>query len=107
MEYLPTFGEKLLHSRGNVGKYSLHGACGNCSDRSSAFPFLLVTSWKPCIDIQGPLDFPWDFCSMVVEMVPLKGGIGSIVHPPIGSIYHVYITYILTFGGLYATHPTL
>ena len=30
---------------------------------------------------------------MVVEMVPLKGGIGSIVHPPIGSIYHLYTTY--------------
>ena len=28
MEYLPTFGEKWLHSRGNVGKYSLHGAFG-------------------------------------------------------------------------------
>ena len=27
--------------------------------------------------------------SMVVELVPLKGGIGSIVHPPIGSIYQV------------------
>ena len=32
--------------------------------------------------------------SMVVEMVPLKGGIGSIVHPPIGRkniplIYHL------------------
>ena len=38
--------------------------------------------------------------SMVVEMVPLKGGIGSIVHPPIGSIYHLYTTYILpSFGG--------
>ena len=33
--------------------------------------------------------------SMVVEMVPLKGGIGGIVHPPIGSIYHLYTTYIL------------
>ena len=28
-------------------------------------------------------------------LVPLKGGIGSIVHPPIGSIiYHLYTTYI-------------
>ena len=25
-EYLPTLGEKWPHSRGNVGKYSLHGA---------------------------------------------------------------------------------
>ena len=31
--------------------------------------------------------------SMVVEMVPLKGGIGGIFHPPIGSIYHLYTTY--------------
>ena len=23
-------------------------------------------------------------------LVPLKGGIGGIVHPPIGSIYHIY-----------------
>ena len=30
---------------------------------------------------------------MVVEMVPLKGGLGSIVHPPIGSIYHLYIAF--------------
>ena len=27
-EYLPTIGEKWSHSRGNVGKYSLHGAFG-------------------------------------------------------------------------------
>ncbi len=26
-------------------------------------------------------------------LVPLKGGIGGIVHPPIGSIYHLYATY--------------
>ena len=29
MNYLPTLGEKWPHSRGNVGKYSLHGASGN------------------------------------------------------------------------------
>ena len=29
MDYLPTLGEKWLHSRGNVGKYSLHGTSGN------------------------------------------------------------------------------
>ena len=28
MDYIPTSGEKWLHSRGNVGKYSLHGAFG-------------------------------------------------------------------------------
>ncbi len=28
MDYLPTLGEHLLHSRGNVGKYYLHGASG-------------------------------------------------------------------------------
>ena len=28
-EYLPTLGEKWPHSRGNVGKYSIHGAFGN------------------------------------------------------------------------------
>ena len=29
--------------------------------------------------------------SMVVEMVPLKGGIGGIVHPPIGRFFTTYI----------------
>ena len=28
MDYLPTLGEKWQHSRGNIGKYSLHGASG-------------------------------------------------------------------------------
>ena len=37
-------------------------------------------------------------------LVPVKVGIGGIVHPPIGSIYHLYTTYILPFGGLYATY---
>ena len=27
-------------------------------------------------------------------LVPVKGGIGGIVHSPIGSIYHLYTTYI-------------
>ena len=31
-------------------------------------------------------------------LVPLKGGIGSIVHPPIGSIY-IYIYHLYTFEG--------
>ena len=45
--------------------------------------------------------------SMVVEMVPLKGGIGSIVHPPGSAIYiYIYRWYILPIGGLYATDPT-
>ena len=44
---------------------------------------------------------------MVVELVPVKGGIGGIVHPPIGSIYHLYTTYILPSGGLYATYHLL
>ena len=29
MDYLPTLGEKWPHSRGNVGKYSIHGSYGN------------------------------------------------------------------------------
>ena len=46
---------------------------------------------------------------MVVEMVPLKGGIGGIVHPPIGSIYHLYTTYIpcRTWGVKNATYHLL
>ena len=31
MDFLPTLGEKWLHSRGNVGKYSLHAAFGKFS----------------------------------------------------------------------------
>ena len=31
--------------------------------------------------------FQWLF------LVPIKGGIGGIVHPPIGSIYHLYTTH--------------
>ncbi len=38
---------------------------------------------------------------MVVEMVPVKGGIGGIVHPPIGSIYTAYIPLtVLAFWGV-------
>ena len=39
-------------------------------------------------------------------LVPLKGGIGGIVHPPLGSIQVVYKWFILPIGGLYATDPT-
>ena len=45
---------------------------------------------------------------MVVEMVPLKGGIGSIVHPPIGRKNTTYMPLIvLAFvWGLYNPyHP--
>ena len=41
---------------------------------------------------------------MVVELVPLKGGIGSIFHPPEGKDYKWYI---LPIGGLYATYHLL
>ena len=46
--------------------------------------------------------------SMVVEMVPLKGDIGGIVHPPIGRKNTTYIPLIVLAepGGLYATDPT-
>ena len=46
---------------------------------------------------------------MVVEMVPLKGGIGGIVHPPIWQEkYHLYTTYSpCLLGGLYATYHLL
>ena len=41
---------------------------------------------------------------MVGMLVPLTGGIGGIVHPPIGR---KNTTYILPFGGLYATYHLL
>ena len=41
MDYLPTLGEKWPHPRGNVGKYSLHGAFGlwysNCNYKKYNF----------------------------------------------------------------------
>ena len=40
---------------------------------------------------------------MVVEMVPLKGGIGSIWGPPEGKDYK----YILPIGGLYDIYHLL
>ncbi len=40
---------------------------------------------------------------MVVEMVPLKGGIGSILTPQ----KVIYKWYILPIGGLYATYHLL
>ena len=40
-------------------------------------------------------------------LVPIKGGIGGIVHPPIGSIYHLYTTYILPSRGLYNPYHLL
>ena len=38
---------------------------------------------------------PFPFRSMVVELVPLTGGIGSIVHPPIGRKNTTYIPLIV------------
>ena len=47
--------------------------------------------------------------SMVVELVPVKGGMGSKVHPPIGRKNATYITLIVLAepGGLYATYHLL
>ena len=43
---------------------------------------------------------------MVVEMVPLKGGIGGIVHPPIGRKDTTYIPLIvLAFWGVICYLP--
>ena len=45
---------------------------------------------------------------MVVEMVPLKGGIGGILYPPEGKDYKWYISGIFpaNWGMEYATDPT-
>ena len=42
-------------------------------------------------------------------MVPLKGGIGGIVHPPIGRFFTTYIPHIVLAepGELYATYHLL
>ena len=43
---------------------------------------------------------------MVVEMVPLKGGIGSIFHPPEGKDYKWYISGIYCQLGDYMPPTT-
>ena len=65
-----------------------------------------ITSIKSSPKSHSPL-------KMVVEMVPLKGGIGSIVHPPIGRKNTTYIPLIvlalpggLYNGYIYPTDPT-
>ena len=49
--------------------------------------------------------FQWLF------LVPIKGGIGSIFHPPEGKDYkwyiYIYKWYILPIGGLYVTYHLL
>ncbi len=47
MDYLPTLGEKWLHSRGNVGKYSLHGSYGYCIKPgcNPAWRIISVSKW--------------------------------------------------------------
>ena len=46
-----------------------------------------------------------------IFQVPVKGGIGSIFHPPEGKDYKWYISgykwYVLPIGGLYATYHLL
>ena len=44
MDYLPTLGEKWPHSRGKVGKYSLHGSYGKISVQLSS-KGLTVEGW--------------------------------------------------------------
>ena len=48
MNYLPTLGEKWLHSRGNVGKYSLHGAFGFFSETQENVKWceLMLNQWS-------------------------------------------------------------
>ena len=48
----------------------------------------------------------WEFngCQWLLMLVPLKGGLGGIFHPPEGKDYKWYI---LPIGGLYATYHLL
>ena len=50
MDYLPTLGEKWPHSRGNVGKYSLHGSYGNqpFTKRELSFRSVFWTTLSSC-----------------------------------------------------------
>ena len=68
----------------------------------------LLTSWDiqvvPVESVSGKFREESNLWPMVVFGSRSKGGIGGIVHPPIVSIYHLYTTYILPFGGLYATY---
>ena len=61
--------------------------------------------WRGKLEPRGS---PLQVSGMVVEMVPLKGGIGSIFHPPEGKDYKWYISGIYwPIGGLYATYHLL
>ena len=54
------------------------------------------------------LELEWIKESMVGNLVPLRGGLGGIVHPPIGRKNTTYIPLIVLafWGVLYATDPT-
>ena len=65
--------------------------------------------WKFFID-QTPQKWRQNrVVSMVGKLVPVKGGIGGIVHPPIGRKNTTYIALIVLAepGGLYATYHLL
>ena len=64
----------------------------------------VVPQKEPTFSCPFPLrtrTLKFSLTSMVVEMVPLKGGIGGIVHPPIGRFFTTYIPLIvLAFWGV-------
>ena len=68
MDYLPTLGEKWPHSKGNVGKYSLHGASGLFGGHDSHRLF--------------------EFGSLVVNSPSDK--ITSSTHSPALALFHLY-----------------
>ena len=79
--------------------------------------FRPTLNWETCTwgKRRSISPIPWlppmrqlDKGSMVVEMVPQKGGIGSIFHPPEGKDYKWYISGIFpaNWGMDYATDPT-
>ena len=79
MVYVPTLGEKWSHSRGNVGRYPIHGSCGihiyvyvSCLGGLTAFStvFLVLVSWvrKDCQypDCLICLDFNECPCNLLI-----------------------------------------
>ena len=77
-----------------VGAVSFHGG-----ESTAHGPFSSTSVWR----IHHPTKARRDSIIQWIFQVPLKGGIGGIVHPPIGR---KNTTYILPSGGLYNPyHP--
>ena len=88
MDYLPTLGEKWPHSRGNVGKYSLHGAYGIYEWCFFFSPIPDFTNRTPSKNPKGSGISFWmglSFVSFALEIFHLSKGV--LCHPILTTIF--------------------